>query len=98
MWSCAGEQRDTGTKVFHINLIEPTVWLFIFGRHGHYKHLSHTLRNQSFCSSFVKKPNVDVMKGRDEKGKDSSFVRWIVALPQSLLSVTELQSGFFSSF
>lgn len=32
MWSCAGVQRDTDTKVLHIHLIEPAVYLFISGK------------------------------------------------------------------
>lgn len=44
------------------------------------------------------KTNVDIMRRRDKKDKGSSFVKWSVAPPKNLVSGTELQNRFFSSF
>lgn len=89
-------QRDTDTKVFHDHLIEPEVYLFISGKQAWALQASESCcKGPKLLFFLCVKTNVHVMRGRDKKDRDSSFMRWSVALPKSLLSVTELQSGFF---
>ena len=82
--------------MLHVHLIELAVYLFLSGKQAWVLQASelHSEGPKLLFFLCVKK-NVDVMRGRDKNDKDSSFVRWSVALPMSLLSVTELQSWFF---
>lgn len=92
-------QRDADAKELHINLIEPAVYLFISVKKLWALQASESHSEGPKLSFFLGvKTNVDVVRGRDKKDKDSSFVRCSVVLPKSLLTVTELWSGFSDHF
>lgn len=91
-----GVQRDTDTKVLHIPLFESAVYLFISGQQTWVSKAFESHSREPELLFFLQhiKTNVDIMKRRGKKDKDSSFV----AFPKNLVSITELQSMFFRSF
>lgn len=94
MWSHAGVQRDTNTKVLHIHLIELAVYFPLTAkRHGHYRQLSHILRDKSFC--FTHQNTCWSCERERQLEKELSFVSWSIDLPKSLFGAIELQIIFF---
>lgn len=94
MWSHAGVQRDTDTKVLHIHLMELAVYFpLTANRYVHYRQPSHILRDKSFC--FTRQNTCWSLDRKRQLKMELSFVSWSIALPRSMLSAIELQIGFF---
>lgn len=94
MWSHAGVQRDTDTKVLHIHLMELAEYFpLTANRYVHYRQLSHILRDKSFC--FTRQNTCWSLDRKRQLKMELSFVSWSIALPRSMLSAIELQIGFF---
>lgn len=83
--------------MLHIHLFESAVYLFISGKQAWVSKAFESHSGEPELLFFPRhiKTNVDIMKRRGKKDKDSSFVTISVALPKNLVSVTELQSRFF---
>ena len=99
MWPYAGVQRDTDTKMLRIHLIKPAMYLCISGKQAWALQTSESHTEGPKLLFFLcVKTNVGVMRKRNKKDKNSSFVRWSAALPKSLLNATKLQSEFSDCF